>query len=141
VGQGILMLAVVGLAAIFPGGRANRTVFFSGVFLLAVGALCGLVGAVALGRGLTPLPKPSDETRLVEHGIYRFVRHPLYTSVMAASLGWALVWRSWPAGLAALTLIPFLDAKARREERWLRAKFPGYSDYARRVRRFVPGIY
>ena len=50
--------------------------------------------------------------------------HPLYTSVIAVALGWALVWQSWPALLVAATLIPFFAAKARREERWLREKFP-----------------
>ncbi len=69
------------------------------------------------------------------------MRHPLYTGVFCWSAGWALVWRSWPALLAALALAPLLDAKARREERWLREKFPQYSSYEQLVRRFLPGIY
>jgi protein-S-isoprenylcysteine O-methyltransferase Ste14 len=35
----------------------------------------------------------------------------------------------------------WLDAKARREERWLVDAFPGYAAYRRRTHRFVPGIY
>ena len=35
----------------------------------------------------------------------------------------------------------FFDRKARREERWLRSRFPKYAAYERRVRRFIPGIY
>jgi protein-S-isoprenylcysteine O-methyltransferase Ste14 len=76
----------------------------------------------------------------VQHGIYARVRHPLYTSVMLASLGWALIWQSWPAFFAALALLPFFHAKARREEQWLSAQFPGYPDYARRVPRFLPRL-
>jgi len=56
-------------------------------------------------------------------------------------MGWALVWRSWPALLAALALAPVLCAKARREERWLRQHFPEYAAYERRVRRFIPWIF
>jgi len=33
------------------------------------------------------------------------------------------------------------SCKARLEERWLVEAFPGYTDYARRVRRLVPGLY
>jgi protein-S-isoprenylcysteine O-methyltransferase Ste14 len=61
--------------------------------------------------------------------------------VFCGSVGWALVWRSWPALLAALALAPFFDGKARREERWLRQQFPEYVGYENRVRRFVPWIY
>jgi protein-S-isoprenylcysteine O-methyltransferase Ste14 len=57
---------------------------------------------------------------------------------MLASFGWALIWQSGSSLLAALALVPFFHAKARREERWLREMFPGYTDYARRVPRFVP---
>ena len=77
----------------------------------------------------------------MRHGIYSVMRHPLYTSVMLASLGWALLWQSGPALVAALLLAPFFDAKARREERWLAERFPDYGDYQRRVARFLPWIY
>jgi protein-S-isoprenylcysteine O-methyltransferase Ste14 len=68
------------------------------------------------------------------------IRHPLYASVIAGSMGWALVWRSWPALLVSTCLIPFFHAKARREERRLREKFPEYADYERQVHRFVPWL-
>jgi protein-S-isoprenylcysteine O-methyltransferase Ste14 len=61
--------------------------------------------------------------------------------VFCGSVGWALVWRSWPALLAALALAPLFEAKARVEERWLRQQFPEYAGYEQRVRRFVPWIY
>jgi protein-S-isoprenylcysteine O-methyltransferase Ste14 len=43
--------------------------------------------------------------------------------------------------LAAALQTVFLDLKSRREEVWLRDRFPGYSEYAHRVRRLVPGLY
>jgi protein-S-isoprenylcysteine O-methyltransferase Ste14 len=43
--------------------------------------------------------------------------------------------------VAALALGPLLDAKARREERWLRRQFPDYARYEQRVRRYMPWIY
>ncbi len=140
-GQCVLLLAVGALGWWFCGATARPVVTGAGVLLLVVSAVCGVAGAVALGRNLTPFPRPSSQTRLVRHGVYRRIRHPLYTAVVSAALGWALVRTSWPAGLAALLLALWLDAKARREERWLRERFPDYAAYAARVRRFVPGIY
>ena len=140
-GQSTLLCAVVvGGRSGITSGRASWQPSAAG-FLLLVFAVCGLAGTVSLGRNLTPFPKPSASTRLVQAGIYSLVRHPLYTAVFCGAVGWALVWRSWPALLAAVALAPLLDAKARREERWLRQQFPEYSTYEQRVRRFVPWIY
>jgi protein-S-isoprenylcysteine O-methyltransferase Ste14 len=135
------------LCAVIVGGILCRNQWHSlaltlcGVFLLLIAAGCGFAGSVSLGRNLTPFPKPSASTCLVQTGIYGLMRHPLYVAVFCGALGWALVWRSWPALLAALVLAPLFDAKARREERWLRQQFPEYAGYERRVRRFVPRIY
>jgi protein-S-isoprenylcysteine O-methyltransferase Ste14 len=140
-GQGVLLLFVV------AGGILGRNQWHSlgltlcGAGLLLIGAGCGLAGKLSLGRNLTPFPKPSAGATLIQTGIYGLIRHPLYTAVFCGSLGWALVWRSWPALLAALALAPLFDAKARREERWLRQQFLEYGSYERRVRRFVPWIY
>jgi protein-S-isoprenylcysteine O-methyltransferase Ste14 len=135
------MMAVVLFGVLFHGAWTNLPLVTAGAALLLLGAAGGVAGVVHLGRNRTPFPKPLADVRLVQHGIYRWMRHPLYTSVIVASLGWALVWQSWPALVSALALAVFFDAKARREERWLRDRFPEYADYARRVRRFIPWVY
>ena len=139
--QGALLLAVVLLAIRFRSGGCCPVMFISGLILLSIGMGIGLAGAIALGRNITPFPKPSGKTLLVKHGIFSLIRHPVYTGLMLASLGWTLVWQSWPALLLALALIPFFDAKARREEYWLRKTFSDYADYERCVKRFIPWVY
>lgn len=135
------------MVVVFPGGVIWRhqwshgATTVGGALLLFAGAVCGLAGALSLGRNLTPFPQPSARTNLVQTGIYGLMRHPLYTAVICASLGWALVWASWPALAAALCLGPFFDAKARIEERALRLKFAEYAEYEKRVKRFIPGLY
>ena len=112
----------------------------AGAGLFGLGGYLGIVEVVVLGRNRTPYPQPREGSLLVQRGIYARVRHPLYTSVMVASVGWALIWQSAPAFIAALVLIPFFHAKARREERWLRERFPDYPDYEDRVPRFIPRL-
>ena len=57
------------------------------------------------------------------------------------SLGWACLWASAGGAALALAQAVFLDAKARREECWLREKFPDYGRYAAKVQRLIPWIY
>lgn len=141
IGQMCLMLAVGVLGWIFHPGHTPLAFLLGGSLLLTVGAVAGVAGAGALGRNLTSFPQPPPESRLVESGVYARVRHPLYTSVLALAFGWSLVRLSWLAFAASLALALFLDAKARREERWLRSRFPEYEAYARRVKRFIPRVY
>jgi protein-S-isoprenylcysteine O-methyltransferase Ste14 len=137
-GQSVLLGALVLLAVMFRHGGFPVGVMVAGALLGVLGLGILLAGAVALGNNLTPFPKPAQRAQLVRHGIYARVRHPLYTGVIAVSLGWALVWQSWPALLVAALLVPFFHAKARHEERWLREKFTDYADYEKRVSRFIP---
>jgi len=139
--QGVLLLAVIVCALVWHNQWQSFPVMLFGALLLLAAAACGIAGALALGRNLTPFPQPSRPTPLVRSGIYGWMRHPLYTAVICASIGWALVWQSWPALMAAMALGPFLDAKARREERWLKRRFPDYARYEEHVRRFLPWVY
>ena len=140
-GQGMLLGAVIAGGILCRNQWQSLALPLCGAFLLLVSAGFGWAGTISLGRNLTPFPKPSASSRLVQTGIYGLIRHPLYTAVFCGSVGWALVWRSWPALLAALALAPLFDAKARVEERWLRQQFPEYAGYEQRVRRCVPWIY
>jgi protein-S-isoprenylcysteine O-methyltransferase Ste14 len=86
-------------------------------------------------------PEPKASGRLVTSGPYRFVRNPMYSAVLlfaaAEVVAYADTWKI--AGWLALALV--LLAKVMLEERGLRARFPGYSAYAKRVRRFIPGVF
>lgn len=136
-----LLLAAVGLLALFShGGGFLPEFMIAGMILMIGGAGIAFAGALALGGNLSVFPKPVERAQLVTHGIYALIRHPLYTSVIFMSIGWAMVWGSRPALLVSVLLVPFFHAKACREERWLRDRFPGYADYQRRVRRFIPCI-
>jgi protein-S-isoprenylcysteine O-methyltransferase Ste14 len=138
--QSILMLLVILLGAMLPGNWSRIGLSAVGAGIFALGGYFGIAGVIVLGKNRTPFPEPRFGSELVQHGIYARVRHPLYTSVMLVSLGWALIWQSVASLIAALALIPFFQAKARREELQLCKTFPDYADYARRVPRFLPRL-
>ena len=141
VAQFALMIAGLAAGPIWRASWNGWPTFAAGLVFLLIGAWLGLRGKRDLGLNRTPFPQPKDDGQLITSGLYARLRHPLYASVIALGFAWALLWRSWPAlGLAAVQIL-FFDAKARREERWLRARFPGYAAYVRRVKRFIPGLY
>lgn len=79
---------------------------------------------------------------VVEGGVYRFVRHPMYASMIPVMVGMGL-WLGSTAG-ALLTAVPMaiLAMRIVLEERFLRRELPAYAGYAARVRwRLVPGIW
>ena len=141
VGQFLLLFAIAILGITCRATSKLHLIFLSGMVFLLASAICGVSGALTLGRNLTPFPKPVANAQFVQHGIYALIRHPLYTSVFCAAVGWSLVWQSWPAMAVSFVLAILFDAKARHEELWLRQQFPEYADYERRVRRFIPWIY
>jgi protein-S-isoprenylcysteine O-methyltransferase Ste14 len=113
----------------------------AGVVLAAAGGALALAGLLHLGPNLTALPHPKDDAMLVKGGAYGVVRHPIYSGLILAAFGWALVNSSWLTLLYAFILLAFFDVKSRREERWLSRKFPDYAAYQKRVRKLIPFVY
>ena len=122
----------------FPGGA---WVSVLGVTLLIGGLCLGALGVVKIGHALTPLPSPAAGAVFQATGVYSFVRHPMYYGVLVSSLGWAFIRRGWLTLGYVLAAWVFLELKIRREEKWLVDRFPGYSEYRRRVRKFIPYLY
>jgi protein-S-isoprenylcysteine O-methyltransferase Ste14 len=139
--QFALMFAILAAGPLWRAQWSDWWTWALGGALLLVGAWAGLRGKRDLGAQRTPFPQPKDDGQLITTGIYARFRHPLYLSVIALGFAWALLWRSGPALALAALQMPFFDLKARREERWLRERFADYDDYARRVKRFIPGFY
>lgn len=114
-------------------------VFGFGMMLLGVGL--GFGGVVSLGDNVTALPRPKEDARMVEHGAYRLVRHPIYSGIIISAFGWAIFMNRWFVLLMAVVLFLFFDLKSRQEERWLVEKYAGYERYRERVKKLIPFVY
>ena len=88
---------------------------------------------------IRPQVKPS--AKLILAGPYRYLRHPMYSTVLLGSAGLVLFHPAAWLYLALAALFAVLFAKTMLEERSLRARFPEYADYAKSVRRFVPYLF
>ena len=86
-------------------------------------------------------PEPIDNACLITSGPYRWIRHPMYTSLLLFMLGIALYRDAWPNYLGMALLIIAILGKMRREEDHLHLKFEDYSEYVKRTHRLIPKIY
>ncbi len=99
-------------------------------------------GRIAGGRTDAGLYPFEQTTELVTKGIYRYIRHPLYSSLLFLACGVFLKDITWTTGILTLVAILFLIATAAADEReCIRYFGPQYSSYISRTKRFIPFIY
>ena len=123
-------------------GRDMRFVPW-GLLLLVWGylqyRLCGNY-RTRLGGGGPGLSNPPE--RIVDSGIYAYLRNPMYLGHMIFMLGLAITFWSWAALLLLVFHFFWFDRRVREDEARLEARFGApYLDYKRRVKRWIPGIY
>jgi protein-S-isoprenylcysteine O-methyltransferase Ste14 len=98
---------------------------------------------VDLGTSWSITLELRKEHRLVTEGVYRRVRHPMYSALLLYSLGQALALPNWVAGPSYLVAMGALFAfRVGPEERMMLAAFgPEYAAYMARTKRLVPGVW
>ncbi|HUL95422.1 MAG TPA: isoprenylcysteine carboxylmethyltransferase family protein [Usitatibacter sp.] len=129
-----------GLPPLF-GSLASGAPRFAAIALIACAIAFAFWAKRTLGSAFTPFPRPVESGQLAVTGPFAFVRHPIYTSMVAMCASWAWLWQSEVGAGCAVVLFAFFDQKARREERWLAEAYAGYGEYRARVKRLVPWIY
>ena len=110
--------------------------------LFVLGLLVFGWAVVSLGRSnFTIMPDPRAGNSLSQAGIYRFLRHPMYTAVLlcgaAVSFGAPSIWRWVALGMCFVVLL----VNVRYEEGFLTAKHPDYQERMKGVARLVPGVW
>src|ERR1700687_4560037 len=112
----ILFAAVVFLSPrnyLFASARAA----IAGDVLGAVGVLLIVFAFASLGGAIQIAPEPKRGAQLVETGVYKYLRHPIYTGIIFCVIGLFLRQPSIWVAVASAMVIIFLLFKARFEEK------------------------
>ncbi len=85
--------------------------------------------------------KVETKSKVVDKGIYAYIRHPIYLSVLIASFGLSWAFFSAPSFIYNLFIsIPFYYYRSLREEVVLSKSLEGYKKYMDRTGRFFPKL-
>jgi protein-S-isoprenylcysteine O-methyltransferase Ste14 len=106
-----------------------------GLVLTAAGATFAIVARLYLGRNWSAVAILRQNHELISTGPYRLVRHPIYTGMLTAAVGTAIVFGETRDLLALPLIIVGFWRKARSEERLLMSNFGDrYAAYRQKVR-------
>lgn len=119
-------------------GLNIRTFAGAGTTCEVLGIIGILVSASSLRKSLTVVPIPKADGKLSTRGLYRYVRHPMYTSVLLFALGIALRNGNYLKYVLVIALLALFYFKSLYEEKYLAQKYPDYVAYARSTPRFIP---
>jgi len=120
---------------IFPGSLFGKVFFLLG---LAIGGRA--VWEMRRSK-LRVQPEVAANARLVVTGPYRYLRNPMYLSVLTATAGWVI---DQPGALncfAWILLTFVLILKIKYEESLLKKAFPDYLAYSEKTHRLIPFVW
>lgn len=134
-------LLALGLPLLF---RSVMDVGTSNIGTIVAGVL-GVAGAALVMGGFLSLNRSfgiAPENRGVKSsGVYRFVRHPMYSGYILAESGFLIIYLSWYNVLVLFLSVTFLLLRLRAEERLLE-KDPAYKGYRKKTPwKLMPGIF
>ena len=136
-----IQVALLGALIFLPGSDDWPTPQWlrtMGTIVNVLGFALLIVGGLGLGSSLTPTPVPREAGQLTTGGLYRFVRHPIYTGVLMIVVALVVSSGSWVHLVIGVVTVVFFSVKARWEEQRLRLEYPDYDVYASSTGRFVP---
>ena len=107
--------------------------------------LGGTVGIWALQvmglRQVRGFPEVSGQGKLIVFGPYRWIRHPMYTSVLLVSLAWTLGSPLPYRILLWVGLVMTFSVKIRYEAGLLMKRFPEYETYRGQTKHLIPFVW
>ena len=108
--------------------------YFVGFLIIIISFIILFVAIKDLGRNLSPFPRPINNSNLVTTGIYRFMRHPMYYSLIFISFGVFITKLSIYYLFLTISLGLIIKFKIALEEQYLNKKFKKYVLYKNEVK-------
>jgi protein-S-isoprenylcysteine O-methyltransferase Ste14 len=113
-----------------------------GLLLASAGIGLTVLAQLQMGDSWRIGVDASEVTPLVRHGVFAHVRNPIFSGMLLATFGLALLVPTPLAAAAWLALAGAVQLQVRRveEPHLLRSHGESYREYARRAGRFLPGL-
>ena len=150
---GLLVLAWVGFfvpliwvaspAFWFAEYQLRASPLVAGVMCLVISLWLFYRSHADLGTNWSITLEVREGHQLITQGVYRGVRHPMYSALLLYSVGQALVIPNWVAGLSNLVAFAVVFAlRLGAEERMMSQQFGNeYAAYTARTKRLIPRVW
>ena len=133
-----LQFTIIGVMALLSKG------FFSNLVAILISLIGAILGIWALTHNRLGnfhiQPRMREEALLITTGIYRYIRHPMYLSVITMMFGFFIATPNILELTLFIGLIIVLLLKAKREERLWLNHTEEYKKYKERTKLFIPYI-
>ena len=114
----------------------------AGTSIFIAGFLIRVVAQATLKRNYSGTLRIREGHQLITHGIYKHVRHPVYTGVILSALAIPIYTTSLPGLLIALLGIPLFNYRIGAEEKMLINEYGDqYTEYMKTTSKLIPHIY
>lgn len=120
----------------------NASFLVGGALVLTTGGALRVLAIRTLAEHFRYELRVVDKQKLVDHGVFRLLRHPSYLGVALVALGEAVIMSSVLALVGVFVTVIVIVRRIEIEETVLRTSFgAAYDEYARRTWRLVPYVY
>jgi protein-S-isoprenylcysteine O-methyltransferase Ste14 len=114
-------------------------VWAAGLLLTAIGVGISIWARLTLGSNWSGMVTLKNDHVLVRNGLYRWIRHPIYTGILLGMVGSAMIRGHLSGWIGTGVVLAAFYFKARREERFLREEFgAGFEEHSRQTGMFLP---
>jgi protein-S-isoprenylcysteine O-methyltransferase Ste14 len=120
--------------------KLGLTIQKMGLTIAVFGGIIITLALLQLNKNLSPFPTPKECSSLLQNGLYKYSRHPIYSGIILLFLGYSLYQNSGYKLLISLLLVILFYFKSNYEEQRLEQKFPDYKHYRSKTGRFFPWI-
>jgi protein-S-isoprenylcysteine O-methyltransferase Ste14 len=115
---------------------------YAGLFFLFLGGIIGMLAIKTHEKGNFNIrPDIKENCELVTHGVYAYVRHPMYLSVLTIMLGVVLIYLSLYELILYGALLSVMLTKLFYEEHLWQCHSAEYEAYKKRTKRLLPFIF
>jgi protein-S-isoprenylcysteine O-methyltransferase Ste14 len=142
-----IILEMVGFALVWAyvrpvGFEKSAPSLIASMILAPASVALGWAAARHLGKQWRFEAALSEDHELVQTGPYRWVRHPIYASMLGMLLATGFAWTWWPMfGAALIFFVAGTEVRVRMEDRLLAGRFPeSFPAYRSRVPAYLPFI-
>ena len=136
---------IVWLVVILKIGRFNyQNIVLDIIFLIVyvIGIVFNLLGRYYLGHNWGNNVVIYNDHTLVNNGVYKVVRHPLYASIIWMIYAVGILFQNYLVIiLNTIVFIPFMYYRAKQEEKELVKVFKEYKNYRKNTGMFFPKIF